>query len=157
MAPPKGNQFWMLRSEHGRDTLFASAELMWQAACEYFTWCEKNPFKATEVSAGKKITVNKVRPFTMEGLCQYLRCNTHYFQQFNPPDDDFSYIVTRIKEVVYNQKFSNAASGLLNANIIAYDLGLRKDKDVNVNTVNAIDNEKLDKLTEAINNAAKTR
>ena len=26
MAAPKGNQFWMLRSKHGRDKLFATPE-----------------------------------------------------------------------------------------------------------------------------------
>ena len=38
MAAPKGNQFWMLRSKHGRDKLFATPEALWEAACEYFQW-----------------------------------------------------------------------------------------------------------------------
>ena len=29
MAAPKGNQFWMLRSKHGRDKLFATPEALW--------------------------------------------------------------------------------------------------------------------------------
>ena len=43
MGAPKGNQFWKLRSKHGRDKLFTTPELLWQAACEYFEWCENNP------------------------------------------------------------------------------------------------------------------
>ena len=43
MAAPKGNQFWMLRSKHGRDKLFATPEALWEAACEYFQWCDENP------------------------------------------------------------------------------------------------------------------
>ena len=41
MAAPKGNQFWMLRSKHGRDKLFATPEALWEAACEYFQWCDE--------------------------------------------------------------------------------------------------------------------
>lgn len=44
MAAPKGNKFWMLRSKHGRDKLFATPELLWEAACEYFQWCDENPW-----------------------------------------------------------------------------------------------------------------
>ena len=36
MAASKNNQFWKLRSKHGRDTLFSSPELLWSAAYEYF-------------------------------------------------------------------------------------------------------------------------
>jgi hypothetical protein len=38
---PKGNEFWKLRSKHGRDKLFATPELFWQAALEYFQWNDR--------------------------------------------------------------------------------------------------------------------
>ncbi len=65
MPAPKNNKFWMLRSRHGRDTLFASPELLWEAATEYFTWCEKNPlievdFRGTLL---KRIRIPKMRAF----------------------------------------------------------------------------------------------
>lgn len=44
MAASKNNQFWKLRSKHGRDTLFSSPEFLWSAACEYFDWCDENPW-----------------------------------------------------------------------------------------------------------------
>jgi hypothetical protein len=145
MAAPTGNNFWELRSTHGRKRLFADAKLMWEAACEYFTWCVANPFIEVDF-VGKdatRVEKPKMRPFTMQGLCIYLDCNTAYFRQFKlslkKEDKDFSTILTRIEEVVYNQKFSGAASGFLNPNIIARDLGLRDhqhvDADVNVKDV----------------------
>jgi hypothetical protein len=139
MAAPKGNRFWELRSKHGRDKLFTTPELMWQAACEYFEWCIVNPFKEENyISSGPKggsiIELNKMRPFTMQGLCLYLNCNVAYFRTFKAqlPDDDkgFNTILTRIEETVYNQKFSGAAAGFLNANIIARDLGLKDSSDL---------------------------
>lgn len=158
MAAPKGNKFWELRSKHGRDKLFGTPELLWEAACEYFIWCEKHPFYEVEqtksqskpVYDAKKekivyppatIRLPKMRPFTMQGLCSYLDCHTKYFYDFErnlPTDDkDFSHIITRIKEAIYNQKFSGAAAGFLNANIIARDLGLRDTQNINVNKIGA--------------------
>ena len=42
-------------------------------------------------------------------------------------------VITRIRETAYNQKFTGAAADLLNANIIARDLGLSDKKEMNVN------------------------
>lgn len=129
-----GNQFWKMRSKHGRDKLFTNPEELWEAACEYFEWCEQNPLIEVDFVGKDATQVHKpkMRPFTMQGLCLYLDCNTHYFYDFEKAlkgkDDelsrDFSYIITRIKETIYNQKFTGAASGFLNANIISRDLGL---------------------------------
>lgn len=140
MAAPAGNQFWKLRSKHGRDILFATPELMWDAACEYFQWCIDNPFYKSEakvVNIGdyqsdvRLIDIPVMRPFTMQGLCQYLDCNTRYFSDFKKTcDEDFSAIITRIEDVIYNQKFSGAASGFFNSNIIARDLGLRDKQEI---------------------------
>lgn len=132
MAAPKGNQFWKLRSKHGRDKLFATPELMWEAACEYFQWCDDNPWQKIETTVrGDKVDVKTIpteRPYTMHGLCLYLDCNTQYFSQFkrNLPEGekDFSLVITRIEETIYRQKFEGAAVGAFNANIIARDLGL---------------------------------
>ena len=43
MGAPTGNEFWKLRSKHGRDKLFQSPELLWDAAEEYFQWSVDNP------------------------------------------------------------------------------------------------------------------
>lgn len=134
MAAPKGNQFWKLRSKHGRDKLFESPGLMWEAACEYFQWCEDNPWNKVETTVKPHGTDTKTipteRPFTMQGLCLYLDCNTKYFNNFKsslPEDEkDFNYIITRIEETVYKQKYEGAAVGAFNANIIARDLGLKE-------------------------------
>lgn len=139
MSAPKGNRFWELRSKHGRDKLFSSPEKMWEAACEYFEWCEDNPLVEVDYR-GKdayEVKLPRMRPFTIQGLCQYLGCGTAYFSNFEAnldktkkEDQDFSLIVSRIKETIYNQKFSGAAAGFLNANIIARDLGLSDKKDL---------------------------
>jgi hypothetical protein len=49
----------------------------------------------------------------------------------NPDYKGFSQVITKIEKVIYNQKFTGAAAGFLNPNIIARDLGLAEKKEVN--------------------------
>lgn len=151
MAAPIGNKFWELRSKHGRDKLFATPELMWQAACEYFEWCQENPLieiKPMTVNIGDYMSrienaeIPKMRPFTWQGLCIYLDCNTLYFNQFEKSlegkddklSEDFSKTISRIRDVLYNQKFTGAAAGFLNPNIIAMELGMKSKTEVDITT-----------------------
>lgn len=139
MAAPKGNQFWKIRSKHGRDKLFATSEKLWEAACEYFEWCDEHPWAETQTKIrGDNTEVSNTptaRPYTLTGLCIYLGCNTHYISQFKTSlpkgEEDFSSVITRIEETIYTQKFEGAAVGAFNANIIARDLGLRDGVDSN--------------------------
>ena len=129
---PKGNQFWKLRNKHGRDKLFATPALLWEAACEYFEWCEQNPLFESKAFAYQgeitTATLPKMRAMTLSGLCFYLGCNEQYFKTFKAQlpegEKDFNTVVAEIETVIYNQKFQGAAADLLNANIIARDLGL---------------------------------
>lgn len=141
MGAPIGNQFWKLRSKHGRDRLFADAKLLEEAADEYFEWCESNPlieidFKGKDAD---KVELPRMRAFTIQGLCLYLRCNVQYFNDFERKvigdseevsDKDFSAAITRIKEIIYTQKYTGAAAGFLNPNLISRDLGLADRKDI---------------------------
>lgn len=144
MPAPKGNKFWELRSSHGRKKLFETPKLMWQAACEYFEWCQNSNYKEVQFNAGKRVSVPKMRPFTIQGLCRYLDCNTDYFNHFEADlkrkklnalaegatikwtetDEDFYSICTRIRETIFEQQFSGASAGFFKENIIARSLGL---------------------------------
>ena len=163
MAAPIGNAFWKLRSKHGRDKLFASPPLLWDAACEYFQWCMDHPWlkmeqtKATKSSVAFKIKDGEVadmavkdpadltglptaRPFTLTGLCLYLDCDESYFRKFKANcSEDFFTIVTRIEHVIETQQFEGAAVGAYNANIIARKLGLADKTDHSVKTVDSIE------------------
>lgn len=141
-AAPRRNQFWKNRSKHGRDKLFTTPDLLWTAATEYFEWCDKNPWIKNEAIksgdyAGQIVKVPTSRPYTLTGLSLYLDVNADYFRQFKENlkenEQDFSWVITRIEETIYTQKFEGAAIGAFNANIIARDLGLA-DNQNNTNT-----------------------
>jgi hypothetical protein len=140
MAAPKGNQFWKLRSKHGRDKIFATPELMLEAAYEYFKWSEDNPLIEIDYRGANppiKIELPKMRALTMEGLAMFMHVNTVYFNHFEKQlaeskdelSKDFSKVITHVREVIRNQKFQGAAAGFLNPNIIARDLGLKENMD----------------------------
>lgn len=132
MSAPKGNQFWKLRSKHGRDKLFVTPELLWEAACEYFEWCEENPLYETKAFAFQGIVTTEklpvMRAMTLSQLCFYLNCDESYFRYFKSTlkesDYDFLTVIKAIESTIYNQKFQGAAGNLLNGNIISRDLGL---------------------------------
>lgn len=144
MAAPAGNEFWKLRSKHGRDKLFKTPNLLWEAACEYFQWCNDNPLIEIDYRGSNppvEVKLPRMRAMTLEGLCFYLHVNKTYFNDFddslkNKSDKeskDFSEILTRIREVIYRQKFEGASAGILNANIIARDLGLSEKAQIQQN------------------------
>ena len=137
-----GNQFWKLRSKHGRDRIFATPQILLEAAYEYFDWCEKHPLIDIDYRNShqglRKVQLPKMRAFTLEGLTCFLDVNTIYFNDFEyslkgKTDQlslDFSKVITHIRQICARQKFEGAAAGFLNANIIARDLGLRDNTDI---------------------------
>lgn len=145
MAAPEGNQFWKIRAKHGRDILFATAELLWEAASEYFEWCDTHPLIEVDFRGkdADEVRLPKKRPYTIHGLCLYLDCGTAYLRNFTPPNEDFKSVITRITETIYNQKFEGAASGFFNANIIARDLGLADKTEVKADVTKTTDFSKL--------------
>lgn len=142
--------FWKRRSKHGRDKLFASPDLLWEAACEYFQWCDENPWIRTDFKGkdATKVKIPTARPYTLTALCLYLDCAESYFRQFRADirkrqeagygddtdkkaqDNDFLTVISHIQRTIYAQKFEGAAVGAFNANIISRDLGLVDRKDV---------------------------
>ncbi|MBS0857243.1 MULTISPECIES: DNA-packaging protein [unclassified Tatumella] len=133
MAAPKGNRFWEARSSHGRNPKFESPDALWTACCEYFEWVEANPLKETKAFAFQGVVTTeelpKMRAMTIVGLCIFLDIARSTWLTFKSMEG-FSNITTRAEEIIYDQKFSGAAADLLNANIIARDLGLKEQSQV---------------------------
>jgi len=129
MAAPKQNQFWKLRTKHGRDKIFSTPQILWSACVEYFESIAKNPLYETIVQSGKIYQLPKMRAMTVEGLCIFLDIATKTFNEYCDIED-YRTICTRVKEIIKTQKFEGASAGLLNANIIARDLGLKEARSV---------------------------
>lgn len=129
------NQFWKNRTKHGRNKLFSSPDVLWEAAQEYFEWCDENPLNELDYRGKDAIPVvlPKMRAYTWEGLELYLGISSLREYKTNPDYKDFSQVITRIGKIIYAHKFEGAAAGMLNPNIIARDLSLVDKKEHNIN------------------------
>lgn len=129
-----GNRFWEVRSSAGPKPRFATAEDLWTACCEYFEWVEANPLWEDKLVAFQGLAshepVAKMRAMTLAGLCLYLDISRVTWAEWKKSRADLSAVITRAEEVIYSQKFAGAAADLLNANIIARDLGLADKSEV---------------------------
>lgn len=141
MGATVGNQFWKQRSKHGRGKSFESPEALWESACEYFQWCEDNPWTKKDWVGkdGDEVQRETPRPLTLSGLSLFLDCSEQTLRNYGKEDTykDFFEVITRIEQTIRTQKFEGAAVGVFNASIIARDLGLTdkvESKNENTNT-----------------------
>ena len=144
MAAPKGNEYYKIRLKSGRKPKYETAEELLEKANEYFKWCLDNPFKEEVVfhNKGELVhgEVSKIRPFTLEGLADYLNITKETFGTYSDRGKDFFEVCTRVRQTIYKQKFEGAAAGFFNSSIIARDLGL-SDKQETTHTGNVVINE----------------
>lgn len=123
-----GNQFWKARSSAGAKPKFSSAEQLRKACEEYFQWVEDNPLYEMKPFAYQgEVTVTpiaKMRAMTQKALCLFLDIHEETWRSYrnNPV---LSEVTSWADSIIYDQKFSGAAADMLNANIIARDLGLK--------------------------------
>ena len=128
MGAPKGNEYWKLRSKDGRDKIFETPEDLANACNEYFEFVQNNPLYEAQIAKYKDyaelVQVPKMRAMTIQGLCNFIDISVKGFELYETRKD-FIPITTRVRQIIYNQKFEGAAGGFLNPNIIARDLGLQ--------------------------------
>jgi hypothetical protein len=128
-----GNQLWKVRSKHGRDKLFTDRAILLEACLEYFEWAESHPiFEAKAYMYQGEIistAVPHIRALTLAGLCVFIGITQETWGQYRK-HAEYSEVISEIEGMMYEQKFSGAAAGMLNANIIARDLGLVEKAEV---------------------------
>jgi hypothetical protein len=133
MAAPKGNQFWKVRSSHGRNPIFSKPDDLWNVCCEYFEWVEANPLWEDKVMSYQGVNTHepiaKMRAMTISGLCTFLDITRTTWDEYRKRED-FTDIISRVEAIIRDQKFAGAAADLLNANIIARDLGLSEKQEL---------------------------
>jgi hypothetical protein len=128
----KGNQLWRLAQNPGRPMIFKTPEDLWVKSIEYFDYIDANPILKTDFKGkdNEMVKYDLQRPYTWQGLYVFLGVNDleHYKTK-----GEFSEILTRIGNIIYNQKFEGASVGIFNHAIIARDLGLTEKHDHTTN------------------------
>jgi hypothetical protein len=146
MAAPKKNQFWKLRSKHGRDKIFSTPEAFLEGAYEYFNKCDEMPWYKNEAikggnKAGEIIKVPTQKPYSIVGLCIFLGITHQTFLNYESNENykDFFDVFTHVREIIETNQFEGATVGAFNANIIARKLGLGEKIDHNIKSIDDID------------------
>lgn len=133
MAATLGNQWWKLRSKHGRDLIFSSPTILWEACVEYFEATDARKWEKTDW-VGKdaiRVTRQNETPYTWTGLYLFLGIHHTTWAEYENKEG-FTEITRAVRHIIYTQKFEGAAVGAFNANIIARDLGLKDASEVNI-------------------------
>ena len=141
MAAPKGNNCWQLRLKHGLDGRFKTPDEILENFEQYVQWAEETPLIEVDVRGKDATEVNlpKKRLLTKEGFalaCGFASWAT--LAVYKGKSKDFAQVFTRIEQAIYTSKLEGAASGLFNHNIIARDLGLMNQEQVNLQVVEVI-------------------
>src|SRR5690606_20581685 len=119
----------------GRPKNLSSPKRLWELFCDYYDEVKDNPAKKQDIIrggelAGTTIELKLEKPITWAGFESMLRHKNiiakleDYKANKEKRYTDFAEVVARIEQKMWDDKFSGAAVGIYNANIIARDLGL---------------------------------
>lgn len=141
---PKGNTLYNLRTKDGRDKLFKTPEIFLTEALKYFEWSHNNPWvKKEQVKTPLKPYVNKEtgeltwpdaiidipteRPYSIEGLCNYLGITYQCFADYekNEAYKDYFQVLSYVRKIIENQQFEGGMVGAFNPAIVIRKLGLK--------------------------------
>lgn len=130
-----GNSAWKARSSHGRKPIWTDPQVLYDSCLEYFDWVEENPlYEYRPVQSGgnhKMVKVPKMRAMTLGGLFVFLGIVKSTWNDYRVKTD-FSNVAAFVEEVIREQKVTGAAAGLLNANIIAREVGLKDQSETDI-------------------------
>jgi hypothetical protein len=136
MPAEKGNQYYLLRSKHGRNKKYENVEDFSAACVEYFETVLENPIITKQLVSYKGDSwledLPHTPPFTLTGLQLWIGITDQTWHNYKQ-DKDFLEVIQWVEKTIYNQKFEGAAVGVYNANIISRDLGLIDKKEVKAN------------------------
>jgi len=129
-----GNKWWEARSSHGRNPIFETPDQLEDACIQYFEWNEANPlYKDQLVTFQGSAThepVAQMRAMSIHGLCMFIGIARSTWDEWKKNRADFSEVIAKVEDAVFRQKFEGASADLLNASIIARDLGLADKREV---------------------------
>ncbi len=98
----------------------------------YFRFCEANPLEVTDTAAFRgdlnEDVVQRVRPFTLRGMCAFTGISIYRFKVWREGAGDLAVICQWAEGIIEDQKFAGAAVGMFNASVIMKDLSGDKIK-----------------------------
>ncbi len=143
-----GKPLWTFLSVHtlsdrGNTRKFATPEELVEACIRYFQWADANAIEEQQLFSSAKFGVIKAtkahkRPYTHEGLLLFIGIHFNTWYNWSNPfhkmyRPDLAPVIEHVRNIIYEQKFTGAAVGLFNANLVARSLNLVERHDVTTN------------------------
>lgn len=173
MSPaPKGHPRWGNPMKPKKYT----PRKLWEMACKYFEWADKNPIYIAEQSkmpqkipaalatniSNKQLkaflnqTINMPyrRPYTIEGMCIFLNITRETFDNYSKEKGYETHFDTcrAIREIIDGQHLEGGMVGQFNANIVTRKLGLQEKLQTSTELkIIAMDPEEERELNKAAN------
>lgn len=127
--------YWDWIANVGAPKKLKNPKQLWKLACEYFKGIDDRPFKKKDFiksgeRAGEIVDLETIMPYTWQGLELYLFAKgvvaklDDYRANKEGNYSEFSDVLSRITQTIFEQKYSGAAVGAFNANLVAKDLGI---------------------------------
>lgn len=149
----KIDQHWKVINAGGR-TVSNTPEQLWEAAVDYFQWCDNNPitYKRTLTSgkeAGKSMTVEAKRPYSVKALCLHCSISERYLEDLRTLSDrssEWYMVVEKIWYVIYTDNLEGALidlySPIMVAKVLKMDAPIQdNDEPVKIEMVDSRSNE----------------
>lgn len=113
-------------------------EQVFDMAVKYFEWAESNAIKSAETSSFQGRTyqdeVKKPRVFTWAGLKLFCGWSEGAITKWRK-EPGYCDVMAFVDTVIHEQKYQLAANGIINAGMVAKELGIDKPAQVNVEAV----------------------
>lgn len=144
-----GNMWWKARSTHGRTPKYTDPRDLESAIDQYYEHVVSTPIWSSKAMVEDKVIrdvpVSHMRIMTIEGCARYCGISYETWTQYKKKEG-FSDVIKEAEQVIREYKLGGAASGLLNANIIARDIQLRDNVAVVTEVTVLSQDERLQKL-----------
>ena len=109
-------------------TLYLTAQDFLNDCASYFTWAQEHPLQEEKVFQFQgeivRADIGKVRAFSKRGLCNHLGVPEKRLESYVTRGDEWAEAVEIVEQIIFTQKFENAAANLLNSAVIIRDLGM---------------------------------
>lgn len=123
-----GNKFWRQRVNISVHRVMDGPDDLYQACIAYFDWVDDNPLKSEKIgfSEGDSVHADVYHPraMTIWGLTSFIGITASTWYHWKETRHDLRYVMEWAEQIIKDQKFTNAAVGLMKEGIISRELGL---------------------------------
>jgi len=123
-----GSEIWRLVRNPGGKRLYEGPQELWDACVEYFEWVVANPLQEAKLVSYEGVStlekLPRLRAMSIGSLCVFLDITAECWSTWRRGRDDLKLVIGKVEAVIFSNKFEAAAAGLMNAGIVARELGL---------------------------------